>query len=209
MIDTILFDLDGTLIDSNQLIIDSFKAVFDKQYPNLKVSEAEYVSFIGPTLWESFGKYEKDPVKVDALVQLYKVHNKNNHDGAIKPFPHAVDLLRTLKQRGYKVGVASSKMHEVVNQGLRISGLIDFVDVVVGMDDVTLHKPNPESLFKALELLGGNKAIYIGDHPNDIKAGKNANMTTIGVSYTWHLDKLKEANPDYLINDLMEVLNYV
>ena len=73
MNDTILFDLDGTLIDSNQLIIDSFKAVFDKQYPNLEVSEAEYVSFIGPTLWESFGKYEKDPVKIDALVALYKI----------------------------------------------------------------------------------------------------------------------------------------
>jgi len=209
MIDTILFDLDGTLIDSNQLIIDSFKAVFDKQYPNLEVSEAEYVSFIGPTLWESFGKYEKDPVKIDALVALYKRYNKNKHDGAIKPFPHAVDLLRTLKQRGYKVGVASSKMHEVVNQGLSISGLIDFVDVVVGMDDVTAHKPNPEALLKALELLDGNKAIYIGDHPNDIIAGKNANMTTIGVSYTWHLDKLIASNPDYLINDLMEVLNYV
>ena len=100
-------------------------------------------------------------------------------------------------------------MHEVVNQGLSISGLIDFVDVVVGMDDVTAHKPNPEALLKALELLGGNKAIYIGDHPNDIIAGKNANMTTIGVSYTWHLDKLIASNPDYLINDLMEVMNYV
>ncbi len=209
MIDTILFDLDGTLIDSNQLIIDSFKEVFEKQYPNLEVSETEYVSFIGPTLWESFGKYEKDPVKIDALVALYKRYNKNKHDDAIKPFPHAIDLLRTLKQRGYKVGVASSKMHEVVNQGLSISGLIDFVDVVVGMDDVTAHKPNPEALLKALELLGGNKAIYIGDHPNDIIAGKNANMTTIGVSYTWHLDKLIASNPDYLINDLMEVLNYV
>ena len=209
MIDTILFDLDGTLIDSNQLIIDSFKAVFDKQYPNLEISETEYVSFIGPTLWESFGKYEKDPVKIDALVALYKLYNKNKHDDAIKPFPHAIDLLRTLKQRGYKVGVASSKMHEVVNQGLSISGLIDFVDVVVGMDDVSEHKPNPEALLKALELLGGNKAIYIGDHPNDIMAGKRANMTTIGVSYTWHLDKLKASNPDYLITDLMEVLNYV
>ncbi|MDD2575333.1 MAG: HAD-IA family hydrolase [Acholeplasmataceae bacterium] len=209
MIDTILFDLDGTLIDSNQLIIDSFKAVFDKEYPNLEVSETEYVSFIGPTLWESFGKYENDPVKIDALVALYKLYNKNKHDEAIKPFPNAVKLLKTLKLKGYKVGIASSKMHEVVKQGLRISGLLDFVDVVVGMDDVTSHKPNPEALLKALELLGGHKAIYIGDHPNDIKAGKNANMITIGVGYTWHLDKLKESNPDYLINDLMEVLNYV
>ena len=209
MIDTILFDLDGTLIDSNQLIIDSFKAVFDKEYPNLEVIETEYVSFIGPTLWESFGKYENDPVKIDALVALYKLYNKNKHDEAIKPFPNAVKLLKTLKLKGYKVGIASSKMHEVVKQGLRISGLLDFVDVVVGMDDVTSHKPNPEALLKALELLGGHKAIYIGDHPNDIKAGKNANMITIGVGYTWHLDKLKESNPDYLINDLMEVLNYV
>lgn len=209
MIDTILFDLDGTLIDSNQLIIDSFKQVFEKEYPDLKVSETEYVSFIGPTLWQSFSKYESDLDKVEDLVRLYKHYNKINHDKSIKPFPNALDLLKTLKVKGYKIGIASSKMHEVVKQGLLISGLLDYVDVIVGMDDVVNHKPDPEALNKALRSLEGKKAVYIGDHPNDIKAGKNANMLTIGVGYSWHLELLKESNPNVIINDLLAVLNYV
>ena len=203
-LDTILFDLDGTLIDSNGLIIDSFKYVFNEALPFVKLTDADYQSFIGPTLWASFSKYEKDKDKVDELVLLYRRHNNAHHDSVLA-FDGALSLLKNLKEKGYKVGVVSSKMRYLVLRGLEITGLMPYVDVVVGMDEVENHKPNPESLLLAMKLVKGKYGMYVGDHPADILAGKNASMLTCGVGYSWH-KTLKDVGPDYMINHLMELL---
>lgn len=207
-VDTVLFDLDGTLLNSNALIIDSFKYVFESEFPNRVITKEEYLSFIGPSLWASFSKYEQDKEKVDAFVLKYKEHNESIHD-AVKSFDGAEWLLKRLKELNYKIGIVSSKMHEMVLRGLRVNDLDKYVDVVVGYDDVKKHKPNKEPLQKAMTLLNGRKAVYIGDHPDDIRAGKNADMITCGVSYSWHYEKLKLEEPDFIVENLKEILEVI
>lgn len=206
-LDTILFDLDGTLIDSNQLIIDSFKYVFDHELPHIKLTNEAYRSFIGPTLWASFSKYEKDKDKVEELVLSYRKHNLAHHDDVLA-FDGALSLLKELKQRGYKIGVVSSKMRYLVLRGLKITNLMPYVDVVVGMDEVKNHKPHPESLLLAMQKLKAKQAMYVGDHPNDIQAGKRAGMYTCAVSYSWHEGIMNE-KPDIVIDNLLQLLEEI
>ncbi len=203
-VDTFLFDLDGTLLDSNKLIIDAFKHVFKTKFPDLTLTEEEYMSFIGPTLWTSFSKYEPDLKRVDELVLLYREYSDLYYDD-LKAFDGAKELLKTLKERGYKIGVVSSKMHPLVVRALKITNMIDYVDVVVGFEDVKNHKPHPEGLLLAEKLLKSKRSIYVGDHPSDVKAGKKAHMLTCGVSYSYHKDIIKE-EPDFMIDNLLCLL---
>lgn len=207
----VLFDLDGTLLDTEALIIRTFKQVFAEKYPKLNVTEEAYLSFIGPTLEESFSKYEKNNKKVIELVELYRKYNRLYHKAGVKVFPHAKETIEALKEKGYYVGVVSSKKREFVALGLHQNNLLDAMDVLVCSDDVDVHKPNPTSLLKALSEIGvlPEFAYYVGDHENDIKAAKNARVTSIAVSYSPHYDKLLKENPDYVIDDLIKVLEII
>lgn len=205
----VIFDLDGTLIDSNKLIIDSFEYVFNKHFPNLHITKEEYISFIGPTLWESFKRYEKDPEKVDEYVRDYRYHNEAFHDENLSTFEGAHLLLKTLKEKDVKVGIVSSKMHYMVKRGLEVSGLLPYVDVIVGADDVVNHKPHKEPIVKCMSLLNVQEAFYVGDHPNDILSGRNAGIKTIGVSYSWHIEALCLTNPDFMVKCLLDILEVI
>lgn len=205
----VLFDLDGTLLDTYDLIVRNTTETFAKFLPNLKLSDKELKAFFGPTLEESFSWYEKDPKKVTAMIKYYRERNRVNHEtNGPKAFNNATLALKTLKEHGYVLGVASSKKREFVELGLKQNDLLQYIDVVIGSDDVTKHKPDAEPLLKALAHLGVSKenAVYVGDHANDIIAARNAGMKSIGVSFSIHYDKLLEAQPDYVIDDLEKLL---
>lgn len=206
MIDTVLFDLDGTLIDSNQLIISTFKYVFETELPHIQMTEADYIPFIGPTLIQGFGKYVSDETQIQHLVQVYRKKNLELHDAAIQAFDGALSLLIDLKSRGIQTGIVSSKMHFLVERGLKVTGLFPYIDVIIGSDDVVNHKPHPEPIIKALACFDDiDEAVYVGDHPNDILAGKAAGLITIGMNYSWHLDTLKKANATYYLDSLIQI----
>lgn len=206
MIDTVLFDLDGTLIDSNNLIITTFKHVFETELPHIKMSEADYIPFIGPTLVQGFGKYVKDEAHIQHLILVYRKKNLELHDDYISAFDGALELLIHLKSKGIQTGIVSSKMHFLVERGLRVTGLLPYIDVIIGSDDVINHKPHKEPIIKALGLFDEfDEAIYVGDHPNDILSGKAAGIKTIGMNYSWHLKGLKEANADYYLDSLIQI----
>lgn len=206
MIDTVLFDLDGTLIDSNNLIITTFKHVFETELPHIKMSEKDYIPFIGPTLVQGFGKYVKDEAHIQHLIQVYRKKNLELHDDYISAFDGALELLIHLKSKGIQTGIVSSKMHFLVERGLRVTGLLPYIDVIIGSDDVINHKPHKEPIIKALGLFDEfDEAIYVGDHPNDILSGKAAGIKTIGMNYSWHLKGLQEANADYYLDSLIQI----
>lgn len=204
----VLFDLDGTLLDTKDLIYKNITATFKKHFPNKKLSEDELKAFVGPTLHESFGWYEKDAKKIEKMIDTYRSFNEKNHQQKVDTFNNAQKTLKTLKEHGYLIGVVSSKMHKYVKLGLEQNDLLQYVDIIIGSDEVEKHKPDPMPLNEALKKLKvmPENAAYIGDHPNDIIAAKAANIKAIGVSYSIHYDQLLAEKPDVVVDDLEKLL---
>jgi len=205
----VLFDLDGTVIDTIQIIYKTLRQTFAVYFPELKLTEKELKPFVGPTLEESFGWYEKDPTRILEMIETYRNFNRENHEkDGVKAFPHAKELFQILKSHNYKIGIVSSKQNYFVKLGLSQNDLLEYVDCIIGSDDTPKHKPDPLPLKLALEKLEVSKdrAFYVGDHPFDIEAAKALGIPSIGVSYTTHLEALLASKPDYLVDDLEKIL---
>ena len=204
--DTILFDNDGTLLDTRELIDKSFIHTFEKFRPDHKLTEEELDSFFGPTLYQTFSKYGESEEEIQEMIKYYREFNEPNHDIYAKLFPGAKELLKKLDKKGYKIGVVSSKKNGLLNHGLEHFEISQYIDVVVGADDVSKHKPEPDSILFAKEKLNGKNVLYVGDTLNDILAAKNANVKSVGVLYIKHPEIMLEAKPDYAISNLLELL---
>ncbi|UJL45311.1 pyrophosphatase PpaX [Virgibacillus sp. NKC19-16] len=202
---TILFDLDGTLIDTNELIIASFNHTF-KHY-NLAFTKEEIIEFNGPPLVDTFQKI--DSKRADQMIDTYRVHNHANHDNYVKAFPQVVETIEQLKDNGIKLGVVSTKMSEAVTMGLTLTGLDVFFDSVITLDDVTYSKPHPEPVIKAMEELDADAAstLMVGDNYHDIESGQNAGVQTAGVAWAHKgKERLLEYNPTYMLEDMRDLL---
>lgn len=204
--DTILFDLDGTLLNTRDLINRSFIHTFEHFFPEHTLTDEELDSFFGPSLRQTFSRYSKDEKEIEEMVRYYREYNVSVHDEHVTAFPGSKSLIKTLARKGYKVGVVSSKKTDLVEHGLDLFGMIDYVRVVIGEEDVKNPKPDPEGILKAMDMLHSKKALYVGDGVGDIEAGKNANIDTIGVLYSDRKDKIIEAEPTYTIHKLSDIL---
>lgn len=203
------FDLDGTLIQSERLIIDSFKHTFKTLRPELEITEQQYHEFLGFTLKDTFSKYDEDYEK---YITVYREFNLKNHDACIELYDGAFELLQKLKQDGYKVAVISSKKTDLVKHALKLKNIAQFVDCVVGYDDVTLHKPDPQPLKKACEILNESHDafIYIGDSEQDILSAKNLGAFSIGVLFDpYRKEAMLKMNADALVNELSQCYNII
>ena len=217
-IDTVIFDLDGTLLDTKPLIDQTFLYTFEHFYPNLNITQEDLNSFFGPTLHESFSKYCDDEDKINEMIEYYRVWNKEHHNEYVKAYPYAKETMRRLHKKGYKVAVVSSKIKEMVEYGLDSNQMLDSVDYIIGEGEI-LPKPNPEGILLAMDHFKFSKnAIYIGDNPSDIYAAKNADkyykdnninksVKSCGVLYSYKLDLLEQSEPDYYIKDMEALLD--
>ncbi|OCN04785.1 prolipoprotein diacylglyceryl transferase [Erysipelotrichaceae bacterium MTC7] len=203
----VLFDADGTLIDTQQLIFDSFRHTFATLKPEIVLSDEDLLPFMGPPLYESLAKYF-DASEVDHALEVYREFNHGKHDAYVKAIHHAKELLQYLKDNDYEIGVVSSKMHWLVDQGLSESGLSDFFDVIIGREDVTNYKPNPEPLLLACKEMrvSHDDLIYVGDAPSDVMAAKN--MGAVSIAFIHDIrnkEALSKTNPSYMVYDLIEI----
>ncbi|RKQ35555.1 pyrophosphatase PpaX [Oceanobacillus halophilus] len=205
---TILFDLDGTLIDTNELIIASFTHTFN--HYNLPYTREEIIEFNGPPLVETFKSI--DPNRVDEMVRVYREHNLEEHDNYVKAFPNVMETLDILKEKNYRLGVVTTKMTESVNRGLKITGLENYFDTIVTLDDVTHPKPHPEPVMKAMKELNtdASSTLMVGDNSHDIESGKNAGVKTAGVSWSFKgKERLLKFEPTYMLEDMRDLLKIV
>lgn len=204
---TILFDLDGTVLNTDKLIIETYRHLFAKYRPDFDFNEEEQKSVLGPSLKEKLPQYfEQD---YQELYDEYQKFNLSNHEKYVTLYPNLRETLEQLKKEGYKLGIVSTKGNNAINYGLKTFDLEKYFDVVVGADDVEIQKPDPAGIIKACEILNVNQdnLIYIGDNGNDILAGKNAYAYTIGVSWTIKgLDYIKSFEPDDIIDDYQDLL---
>lgn len=205
-ITTILFDLDGTLIDTNELIITTYLHTLEKYYPS-KYQREDVLPFLGPTLHEAFGSI--DPDLVEEMVLEYRAFNIANHDELVTEFAGVFETVQSLKDKGYKLGIVTTKRHDVTLKGLRLMDLEQFFEVVVTYDHVSKTKPDPEPIFKALEQLDSSpeETMMVGDNYHDILAGKNAGTVTAGCA--WSIkgrEYIAKYEPDYILENMADLL---
>ena len=208
-ITTLLFDLDGTLINTNELIIASFLHTLNHYYPNQYTREDVY-EFIGPSLLETFSGLDLE--RAEEMIEHYREHNHLHHDLLVEEYEGVYETIQELKERNYKVGIVTTKMRKAVQRGLLKGRLDRFFDVVVTLDDVKNPKPDPEPIELALKLIGSSaeETIMVGDNSHDILAGKNAGTKTAGVA--WALkgrDYLEQYGPDYMLENMRDLLKIV
>ncbi|ASF40394.1 MULTISPECIES: pyrophosphatase PpaX [Halobacillus] len=203
---TILFDLDGTLIDTNDLIIASFTHTIN-EYSDRSYTRDEILDFIGPPLRESLEKI--NPERVEDMVETYRKHNIENHESYVRAYDGVVDTIRQLKEAGYRMGIVTTKMKNTVQMGLEITGLDGFFETIITLDDVTNAKPHPEPIVKALHALDSkaSESLMVGDNTHDIEAGHNAGTHTAGVAWTVKgREVLEQLKPDYMLDHMSELL---
>lgn len=207
-IDSILFDLDGTLLNTNELIIESFIYTFDKY--GLDFSLEEIKSFNGPPLYETFKRI--DPEKAEEMMAVYRKHNLTHHDDYVTAFPNVIETIAALKEAGIKIAIVTNKMGKGVQMGLDLTGLDRYFETVITLGDVTHGKPHPEPLIRAMNLLDAKPqtTLMVGDNYHDIEAGHRAGVKTAGVSWS-HKGRafLESYRPTYIIDDMKELLELI
>lgn len=216
MIKALLFDLDGTLLDTNELIYNSFDKTF-KDKLGLTLKREEIVSFFGVPLKDSFKPYLKELGKfnedfLEELIKYYRSNNEEMHDKMCFAFDGVKELLTELKAKGIKMGIVTSKRGNLAKRGMKIAGIFDFMDVIISPELTELHKPNAEPALKACSELSidPKEAIMVGDSNYDILCGNNAGCKTCAVEYSFvDIEKLKESNPDYIVSNPLEILNLI
>lgn len=203
---TVVFDLDGTLIDSLPDIIASFQHSFTVY--NLPVpSEAEVRAEIGKPLEEMFATFA--PAHVHELSRAYRSHYAEHATDRTVPYPGVLELLGTLRQRGYLLAVATTKRTDTALYLARALGLTDYLDVIQGTDDFP-HKPAPDVILRALTAVAGEGVWMVGDTQGDIRAGRAAGLKTYAVTWgTQAAEQLKEAEPDEIQPDLQKLLTHL
>lgn len=209
MIKAVLFDLDGTLIDTNELIIKCFKLVY-KKYLDLDVSREEICKYFGEPLLKTLQRY--DEKNAEKLMEHFREYNSNMHDEMVKSFDGARETLLSLKALGIKTGVVTSKRKEMTTRGLKFINIEDTMDIVITPEDTKNHKPHPEPILVACNRLGINpsEVLYIGDTSFDIKCSKSAGTRCGLVKYTaLPLEELMKLKPDYVVERLLDIVEIV
>ena len=206
-IDTILFDFDGTLIDTNDLIIRTFRATFDIYFPNMDLTNYQIHSFIGPSLQETFSEYTKDPFLIQDMIETYREFYTEYEKGNFIIYPYVEEVVKDLKERGYNLGILTSKFKNAAWPCYTHYNFDKVFDSFTGLDDVEHPKPHRNAVDVALSNYPDYKgAIMIGDNQTDIMAGKNANIYSAGVAWSFKGEEhLQEVAPDFMLKDMRDI----
>lgn len=205
-----LFDLDGTLLDTNNLVLVSLKYTI-RQHLGKEVDERELYKYFGQPLIKIMEDF--DPAQAEDMVKTYREYNIDKHDILTEVFPQVPETLREIKKRGIPAAIVTSKLRSLANRGLGLFGLEDCFEVCVGFEDTSKHKPEPEPVLKALELLGIDSSrdiIMVGDSPYDIMCANQAGITSAVVDWSLHPREVLETyEPDIWIKEFSKLLSYV
>ena len=205
----VLFDLDGTLIDSGPIILASMQHA-TRTVLGREIAYEELAATVGGQGLVSQMR-ALDPDRVDELVEVYKEHNDPLHE-TLEAFDDFLDVLPRLREEGRRLGIVTAKRHRTVQLALdRFPELAEQFDVVVGYEDTERHKPEPDPVRFALERLGAApaEAAYVGDSPFDMQAAKAAGVFAVAVGWGGiHADeRLLEEEPDAFVREPAELLD--
>lgn len=201
----LLFDLDGTLLDTNELILRSIEQALEEYAPG-RFSRADILPHMGEQLALQVQRLLPD--QVDEVIARYRQLYLEQHDELVTAFPHAGEVLERLARDGCRIAVVTSKIRRTAELGWKLCQLPDCHEAFLTIEDTAKHKPDPEPVLKAIEQLGAvpSETVMIGDSPYDILAGKAAGVSTVGVKWSLRGEEgLREYQPDFLVEDLLEL----
>ena len=150
-IDTILFDLDGTLVDSNNLILKTFKRTFQLHFSNKILTQNDLIQMMGPPLQETFSRFSSDTNVVNSMINSYRDIYQQIEFDYVKPYPHIIETLKAFKDANFNIGIVTTKFKESAMPSINRFGIDKYIDVIIGLDDVKNHKPHAEPVLKALQ----------------------------------------------------------
>ena len=203
----LLFDLDGTLVDSIELILAAFRHTF-RVHGRIIPPDEEWIVGIGTPLVTQLRRYATDDNDLQAMAATYRSYQREHHDLLLREFEGARDTLALLKARGHPTALVTSKMNELAHRALAYAGMTDLLDVVVGFDSCAIHKPDPEPVHVALRVLGyePRHAIFVGDSTHDIVSGNAAGVVTVAALWgPFSRESLEQARPAYMIDHIREL----
>src|ERR1041385_4454314 len=181
-ITTVLFDLDGTLIDSVRLILESYHHTL-ATHGLEPMSDAHWLAGLGTPLRVQFRNWSDDPVRLEAVIETYPGDKLTHHESMVTACPGAVEMAPATRGAGHRTGLVTSKNRPGALRGLRLVGLEDAMELIIGPDDVKNPKPHPEPILTALKVLGEPAAcaLYVGDSVHDMESGRAAGVRTAAV----------------------------
>ena len=204
----VLFDLDGTLIDTYNIILASFrytmKTLLGKDFPDEVLMQK-----VGQPLTVQMWDFTSSQEVHDEMLRVYREHNEATHDSLVRSFAGVAECLQGIQALGLSCGVVTSKRHELAQRGLDCTGLSPYIQLLIGSDDCDVFKPEPGPVLKACECfdLNPQRCVYVGDSPFDMQAGNAAHCISIAVLWgMFSQEALSAQNPNYLCTSPNELL---
>ncbi len=205
MIKAVIFDIDGTILDTSELILQSFEHTLET-HKIPAVERAELKKKIGPPLFEIYADLAPhlNPAELMETHRSFQVDNIH----LSRPFLDTFTTLGKLKKRGIKLAAVTNRTNRSSLKTLQLARIDDFFEIVISPEDVKNEKPDPEGIQLALEHMKvqTSEALMVGDTSADVGAGKAAGVKTVGITHGIRGDSVKEYHPDFLIHSLPELL---
>lgn len=211
--DTVIFDLDGTLLNTLDDLMDSVNAALAKELIPLR-SKEEIRTFVGNgvvRLMELAVPGGKENPKFDSAFSYFKEHYSKHCNDKTDLYPNIKELLAVLKEQGYKMAIVSNKYYDAV-QELNKLYFNEYISVAIGEKENIRKKPAPDTVIEALEKLGSKKemAVYVGDSEVDIATASHVGMDCIVVTWGFRTkEEQKKAGGKWFADDPMEIINYL
>ena len=198
-----LFDLDGTLVDTVPFILEAVRSAFEGY--GACPTDAEWIAGIGTPLRTQLASFARRPQDVETLFERYRTFWIAHHDERTRAFPGAVEVVRALSAAGHPIGVVTAKIEHGALRTLRHTGLLPYVQAVIGADSCAHAKPHPEPVLLALSRLGEppGEALLVGDSPHDIAAAKAAGARAAAALWgACARQVLAAAGADFFLDDV-------
>ena len=208
MINSALFDVADSLLDTTEFIYQAFEHSF-KTFGVPNISRAKLRSFIGKPLIDCYRRLapSEDVLKLMEEHRLFQL--KNLHLSV--PFDNTKKTLMSLKKNKINLVAITTRSKRTSILTLKQAGILELFDLVISGEDVEQPKPNPEGINRALDIIKvkPNSAVMVGDTAVDVQAGKNASVKTIGVTHGFYGKSIEESHPDYCVDDIHDILRII
>ncbi len=203
----VLFDLDGTLIDSIGLLLASVHHAFGG-FSGRAPTDAEWVAGIGTPLATQLREFCDSDEQVEQLTARYRTFQRGAHDRLTTAYPGTLEVLKALAEAGHPMAIVTSKSNEMMHRSLDYTGIAPFMSSTIGADSCSVHKPDPFPVRLALKEIGygEDEAVFVGDSPHDVNAGNSAGVTSIAAMWgPFSRVQIQSANPAYYLESITEL----